>query len=136
MDQRRRENVKQMRKIDDVTDPPQDFVDERKEMWWQELQQLEHRRNDLLPEHQKKEKLSKKLQSLQDRKLQYQKHMGRWAIEAEKVHAEMEDNGQTHQAESLAEAELDLKIRALQAGEGRKGSNASLSSGWWRNLSR
>ena len=37
-----------MQKFDEVTDLPQDFVEERKEMWRRELQQIEQIRNDLL----------------------------------------------------------------------------------------
>ena len=46
-----------------------------------------------------------------------------------KAQAEMEDTGQKHRAESLVETELDLEIRGLQAGEGRRGSNACHSNG-------
>ena len=35
-----------------------------KEKWQQELQDIEQRRNDLLPEHQQTQKRSQKLQSL------------------------------------------------------------------------
>ena len=40
-------------------------------------------------------------------------------VETDKAQAEMEDNGQPTQAESLVEAELDLESRGLQAEEGR-----------------
>ena len=46
------EIVKQMRKIDEVTDLPQDFAGERKEMWRQELQDIEQGRNDIMLVHQ------------------------------------------------------------------------------------
>ena len=61
--------------------------------------------------------------------LQRRKNMGRWAkrneqlrIETENVRAEMEDDSQQIHEESLVETELDLEIRASQAGEGRNGS--------------
>ena len=41
----------------------------------------------------------------------------------------MEDNRQHIQVESFAEAEMDLDIRALQSGKGRRGTNASKSNG-------
>ena len=50
-------------------------------------------------------------------------------INVENAQAEMEDNVHTIQAESLVEAELDVEIRGVQAGEGRKGSSASKSLG-------
>ena len=66
--QRKKELVTQMRKIDVSTDMLGKVVDEHKEKWRQELQDIERRRNDLLPEHQKMQKLSQKLQSVQDKK--------------------------------------------------------------------
>ena len=63
LDQRKREIVKQLRKIDEVQELPQDTVDEQKVVWRQQLKHIEQRRNDLLPEHEKLQKLSLKLQS-------------------------------------------------------------------------
>ena len=89
---------------------------------------------DLLSEHQKMQKMSQNLQSLQDKKKQRQKNMGKWAEEngelrivIENSHAKMEENGQQVQAESLVEAELDPVIRGLQAGDERRGCSASQS---------
>ena len=48
LEQQKREIVKQMRKVDEITDLPQDLFDERQEMWRQNLQEIEQRRNDLL----------------------------------------------------------------------------------------
>ena len=77
--------------------------------------------------------MSKKLQSLQDGKTAVsEKPWTSWPkrnelprTEAERVHAEMEDNGQKVQAESLAEAELDLEIRKLQSGEVKQGQQCN-----------
>ena len=73
--------------------------------------------------------------TIQDTKLQCQKCMGGWAkrneqfrIFIEKSQAEMEDIGQTISAESLVEAQLDMEIRSLQAGDERAGSDASQSN--------
>ena len=52
-----------MRKIDEVTDLPQDLVDERRKCVTK----------DSLPKHQRIQMLSQKLQSLQDQKNQYQR---------------------------------------------------------------
>ena len=41
----------------------------------------------------------------------------------------MEDHGRTIQAKLLVEAQLDMDIRGLQAGDGKRGSNASWSNG-------
>ena len=48
-----KELQKQLRDIEKFTDVPQEVGDVLKEKWQQELQDKEHRRNDLLPEHQK-----------------------------------------------------------------------------------
>ena len=55
--QREREIVKHMQRIDI----------ERIEMWRQEFQKIEQKRNDFLPEHQQMQRLLQKLQSLQDK---------------------------------------------------------------------
>ena len=61
--------------------------------------------------------VSQKLQCLQNNKLLCPKNAGvvpkrdeQLRIEAEKVHAEIEDNGQQIQAQSLVEAEADLEM--------------------------
>ena len=133
--QSKKEIVKQLGNIDELTDWLEDFVGERKEMWRQDLHEIEQKRNEVLREHQKIA-CSQKLQSLQDiKKLQCQKKMGKWvqqknrSEETEEAQAEMEDIGQQIHAESLVEAELDFEIRGLPAGEGRRGSNASKSNG-------
>ena len=51
----------------------------------------------------------------------------------EKAQAEMEDNGDNIQTESLVVSELDLEIRGLQTGDGRRVSNASQSRGCCRD---
>ena len=135
-DQRKKEQVKQMRKIDEFADTLRNVVDEQKEKWRQELQDIEQRRNDLLPEHLKTQKRSLKLQCLQDRQKQCQKNMGGWAEENEHPRSVIEDsrariegNGQKIQSESLAQAELDLDIKCLQAGYERRGASQSTAEG-------
>ena len=100
LDQRKKELVKQVRKIDEFTCNPRNVVGEQKEKGRQELQDIEHRRNGFLPEHQKMQKRSQKLQSLQDRKKQCQKNLGKRAEDDEDLrsviedsHAHMQDNG-------------------------------------------
>ena len=50
-------------------------------------------------------------------------------IEIEKLQEEVDDTGQKMKADMLNEAELELDIRALRGGEGRRGSNASRCNG-------
>ena len=49
LDQRKKEFEKQLRKIDAFPDMPQSVVFGPKEKWQEELQDIEQRRNDLLP---------------------------------------------------------------------------------------
>ena len=129
LDQHWRELVKQLRKIDEFTDLPQEFAVQWKEMWRQEMHDIEQRRIDLSPEHKQMQKVNC---GVYKTTLHCQKNVDRWAKrneqvrnETDKAQAEMEDTGQKHQAESQVETELDLEIRGLQAGEERRGSNAS-----------
>ena len=69
-----------------------------KETWQQELQDIEQRRNDLVPEHQKMQQ-TQKLPSLQDKKRAVPEGSGKWAGDNERVieetHAQLEELGQT-----------------------------------------
>ena len=51
-------------KIEDFTDLDEEFKESQKEKWQQELPQNEQRRNDLMPGHEKTQKISHKLQRL------------------------------------------------------------------------
>ena len=136
LDQRKKELLRQLRKLDKFTDVPRNVGDVLKEKWQQELEDIEPRRTDLLPEHQKRQKRSQKLQSLQDSKKQCQNNLGKRAEEhkhlrtvIEDAHAKMESSGRTIQLESVAEAELDMDIKGLQAGDEWRGSSASQCNG-------
>ena len=52
---------------------------------------------------------------------------GQLRLVIENSQAKTEDDGQKIQEEALVEAALDLEIRGLQAGDGRRGSDASQS---------
>ena len=76
------------------------------------------------------------LHSLQDRKMQCWKDLGKWARDSERdrneievKHAQLEELGQTIQKTSMAEVELDEEHRSLQARDDRRGSCASQSDG-------
>ena len=60
-DQRKKELVKQMRTMSLLMCRGR-VVDQRHEKWRQELQEINQRRNDLLPEHQKMQKMSQRFQ--------------------------------------------------------------------------
>ena len=59
MDQKKDNLQKQLRDLE----KPQDIQRKLKEEWQQELQDVEQRRNDLLPEHQKCRNISKVTES-------------------------------------------------------------------------
>ena len=52
MDEQRKRLQKQLREFEKYTDVPQDILSSFRERWQQQLQDVEHKRNDLLPEHQ------------------------------------------------------------------------------------
>ena len=64
LDQRKKEQQKQLRIIGNFAGVPQALQDVLKETGQKEPQDKEQRRNDILPEHHKMQKRSQKLQSL------------------------------------------------------------------------
>ena len=77
LDLRRREATKQLRKIEEIADLVKGFAESQKEKWQRELLHVERRWNDLLLEHVQMQKMSRKLQSLQDKKMQCLKNAGK-----------------------------------------------------------
>ena len=57
------------------------------------------------------------------------KNMDNLGLSSKTRTRKMEDHGNNIQAESLVEAEVDLELRGLQAGDERRGSSASQSNG-------
>ena len=87
-------------------------------------------------EHQKMQRRSQKLQSLQDRKKQCQKDMAKWVGDREKANNEIQERlahiGECHQKiekTSRAETEVHEEIRTLQAGDESRNSCDSQSNG-------
>ena len=115
------------------------FRDRQKEKWKEELQEIESKRTELLPEHQKMQKSSQKLKSMQDKKrkcfkdacacegapqLLQQKMEERKTLFETRVRALSEKSADCRKAA----ADLDVEIQALQAGDERRGSSASESN--------
>ena len=67
LDEQKKSLQRQLRDIEKFTDMDPVFRDRQKERWKEELQEIERKRTELLPEHQKMQKWSQKLQSLQDK---------------------------------------------------------------------
>ena len=62
LDVQRRRLQKQIREIQKFTDVDQMFWVSQKEKWKKKLLEIEEKRNELLPEHQKVQKRSRKMQ--------------------------------------------------------------------------
>ena len=60
LDEQRRRLQKQLLEIEKFSDTDQVFRDGQKENWKDKLQDIEEKRNELLPEHQKMQKRSQK----------------------------------------------------------------------------
>ena len=91
-----------------------------------QLQEVEKRRNDLMPEHQRVQKRSQKIQSIQDKRTICIKRAWRrkikeeidWKEERFRLSDKVDKNRMT-------DAEMETELQGLQAGEERRGSNAS-----------
>ena len=129
-EQRRR--LQKMRDLEKNTCMPQDFHSRLKEEWQQQLQEIEQKRHDLLPEHLRVQKRSQKIQRIQDKKRNMLKETVAAEEEMRKVREEINKReGRFHQlsrqvdSNRMATAELEAELRGLQAEEERRGSNAS-----------
>ena len=92
-----------------------------------QLQEVEKRRNDLMPEHQKVQKLAQRIQSIQDKRKIYRKKAWRQEkkcgkSEKEECFTQLSDKVDKN---TMADAETEAELQGLQAGEERRGSNAS-----------
>ena len=127
---KKQDRRKRERNIKEITDLDEELVESQKEILQQELLQIEQRRKDLLPaEH---EKMQKQSQSLQDNKLQCQKMRSSGQKTKEQIRADIDklqvdlaDSAKHIVAETHQEATLEEGIGTLQAGGGRRGSDAS-----------
>ena len=96
----------------------------RREGLQQQLQDIEQKRHDLLPEHQRALERSKKIQSIQDKKRNLQKEN----VVAEEDVKQKEERVlfcRTKSKNDRTEDEMEAELQSLQAGEERTGSNAS-----------
>ena len=105
--------------------------DGQKEKWKEALQEIDRKKTELLPEHQKMHWRSQKLQSLQDKKRNYLKDACACEEEMQKLSEEMEERQARVQALSeklgncrMAADGLEEDTKDLQAGEERRGSCA------------
>ena len=118
LDEQRKSLQKQLRDIEKFTDMEPMFWDSHKEKWKGQLQVIARMRTKLLPEHQKMQKRSQKLQSLQDKKRHFLKEACACEEEMRKVSEEF------RRKERMAADNLEDEIKILQAGEERRVSCA------------
>ena len=93
---------------------------------------LQHQLQDLIPEHQKAHKRSQKIQGIQDRRRNLQKDSIAAEGEMRKLQQEIRQKEERHlflsnkiDKSKMQDAEMVAELQSLQAGEERRGSNAS-----------
>ena len=119
---------RQLRDVERFIDLSQETQSGITENLQRQLQEVEQERHDLLPEHQRVQKRSPKIQSGQDKKKNMQSEMAAAEDQMWKIREEVDRNEERFRLLSdkvgrnrMAEAEL----QGLQAGEERRGSDAS-----------
>ena len=85
LDEQRKRLQRQLRELEKFTCMPQDMQSKLKDDWQQQLQEIEQRRNDLLLEHQRAQKRSQKIQSIQHKKKHVQKETAAAGKEMRKI---------------------------------------------------
>ena len=122
LDEQRRRLQKQLLEIEKFSDTDQVFRDGQKENWKEKLQDIEEKRNELFPEHQKMQKRSRKMQSLENERRNFIKDACACDEEMRKVREEINEI----EARYL---ELVEKSSNSRKEEERRGSCASQSNG-------
>ena len=107
-----------------------EFQESLKSNWQQQLQEVEGSRHDLIPEHQK-ENIAKGT-SIQDKRINLQKDSTAADEEMRKLQEELNQKEERTlflsnkvDKNKMADAEMAAELQGLQAGEERRGSNAS-----------
>ena len=67
LDEQKKSLQRQVREIDKFANMDPVVRNQQKEAWMKELEEIERKRTEVLPEHQKMQKKSQKLQSLRDK---------------------------------------------------------------------
>ena len=125
--QRKKDLQKQLREIEKFTD----IQNVLKETWQQELQDIEQRRNDLLPELQKCRKITKNCKVCKTERISAR---GIWpnglgTVTRPAIKSKKDLSNQKIEKVSGASAELDEEHRILQARDERRIGCASHSNG-------
>ena len=104
------------------------FWDRQKERWKEELQEIDRKRTEILPEQEKMQKRSQKLQSQQDKKRNHLKDVYACEEEMQMLCKEIEERKALFEArfQALPEKSADCRRAAaeledeIQAGEERR----------------
>ena len=72
-EQKRKLQKEELRDVEKLSCVPKEAQDSLKNDMQQQLQEVEQRRHDLMPEHQKVQKRSQEIQSIQDKRRKYAK---------------------------------------------------------------
>ena len=131
-DEQRKRLQRQLRDVERLTDVPQETPSGIRENVQRQLQEVEQKRHDLLPEHQRAQKTSKKIQSIQDKKKHMQRETAAAEDEIRKIREEILRNEERFRLVSdevdknrMADAEVEAELQGLQGGEERRCCNAS-----------
>ena len=109
------------REIEKFPDMDQMFWDGQREKWKEELQEIEQKRNELLPEHQRMQKRSQKMQSLKDKKKNCLKDTVRVMKRCARSEMKSMKRGTFSWSNwRMAADDLEDEIRGMQAGEERR----------------
>ena len=116
LDEQKKKLQKELRDVKKLSCVPKKFQKNLKSNLQQQLHEVEQRK----PEHQKVQKRSQKVQSIQDKRRNLQK---------DSTPAEEEERllflSNKVDKNKMADAEMAAELQSLQAGEERRGSNAS-----------
>ena len=91
LDEQRRRLQKQIREIEKFTDMDQTFRNSEREKWKERPLESEEKRSELLLEHQRMQKRSSKMHSIQDKKRKLLKEAGACEEEMRKVKEEIDE---------------------------------------------
>ena len=130
LDEDRKKLQVEFREVEKLSYIPMEVQENLKNDLQQQLQDVEQRRHDLMPEHQKVQNRSQKTHSIQDKRKNMQK--GNAAAQEETLKIREDSNGERFRQLSdkvdrnkMPDAEMAAELQRLQAGEERRGSNAS-----------
>ena len=132
LDEDRKKLQKELREVEKLSYITKEVQENLKNDLQHQLHEVERRRHDIMPEHQKVQKRSQKLPSIQDKRKNMQKENAAAQEEMRKIKEENDRNEERFwqlsdkvDKNKMSDAEMAAELQRLQAGEERRGSNAS-----------